>query len=489
MFFLRIAAIALLSIAALAVGIVLLLVPPALDVPPQDDALITGVVVINPGQSRTPGQTIVVRAGKIVEVRPTRDTDPPPICPGRYAIPGLIDAHVHTPPQIALGNQQLFALLYLAHGVTSIRDVGQSDESVAAWAKAINAGEQIGPHVYRCGPVLDGKDPGWPSALQVLTPDEGKAAIEKLAATGVDCIKTYNHVDAATFRAVSEAATAKNIEMVGHVPHLVGLANISRFDAQHLTGLPYLTKKPRWDNDVDSADIAAMSAEEIDAALKLVKQQDASLTPTIINLAMRLSASDPKRFPPPPAASLLPEMWTIAWPNIVGHPKTQAEIDAQLASIAKSREIARAARDMGIDVLAGTDVLMPYTIPGDALLREVDELATAYGNKEAALEAATRVNARRIDSANTGVIAPGMRADLLLLPADPTAELGAVREWRVLFAQGRRYDRATVDKWVERYKVHFHATLYRFVFGTVARAMSGSYSSNLDPNEPQPAPH
>jgi hypothetical protein len=488
MFFLRIIGIALLIGSALVLSVIILLRPPALDVPPQADTVISGVTVINPGQSRTPNQAIVIRAGKIVEVRPTTANDPQPVCAGCYAIPGLIDAHVHTPPQIALGNQQLFALLYLAHGVTSIRDVGQSDESVAAWAKAVNTGEQIGPHVYRCGPVLDGKDPGWPSALQVLTPGEGKAAVEKLAATGVDCIKTYNHVDPATFRALSEAAAAKNIEMVGHVPHLVGLANIGRFDAQHLTGLPYLTKKPRWDNDVDSADVAAMTAEEIGTALKLVKQQDASLTPTISNLALRLSASDPKRFPPPPAAKLLPEMWEIAWPNIVGHPKTEAEIAAQLGSIARSRDIARAARDLGIDVLAGTDVLMPYTIPGDALLREVGELATAYGNNEAALEAATRVNGRRIDATNAGVIAPGMRADILLLRADPTESLDAIRDWRTLFADGRRYDRPTLDKWLERYNAHFHSGPYSFVFGNVARLMSGSYTSNLDPTQPA-APH
>lgn len=136
---------------------------------------------------------------------------------------------------------------------------------------------------------------------------------------------------------------------------------------------------------------------------------------------------------------------------------------------------------MGIDVLAGTDVLMPYTIPGDALLREIDELATAYASKEAALEAATRINARRIDPANAGAIAPGVRADILLLAADPTAELSAIREWRVLFAAGRRYDRVTVDAWVERYKAHFHSALYGIVFGTVARVMSGSYSSNIEP--------
>jgi hypothetical protein len=293
-------------------------------------------------------------------------------------------------------------------------------------------------------------------------------------------------IDAATFRAVSEEAAAKNLEMVGHVPHLVGIAKIGRFDAQHLTGLPYLQKRPRWDNDVDSADVAAMTAEEIEIALKIVKQQDGALTPTIINLALRLSASDPKRFPPPPAAAHLPEMWTIAWPNIVGHPRTQAEIEAQLAAIAKSREIVRTARDMGIDVLAGTDVLMPYAIPGDALLREIGELADAFASNEAALEAATRINARRIDADNTGAIAPGRRADILLLKTDPTADLNALREWRVLYAAGRRYNRETVDGWMRRYDEHFHSPLYGFVFGQMTRLLAGSYSSNLEPNQQQP---
>ena len=135
--------------------------PEALPVSPQSDVVISGVTVINPGVERLSDHTIVVRDGLISEVRPRTPEDPEPICQGCYAMPGLIDAHVHTPPRIALGNQALFALLYLAHGVTTVRDVGASDASVASLARRLNRAELVGPRMLRCGPVLD-RLPGIP---------------------------------------------------------------------------------------------------------------------------------------------------------------------------------------------------------------------------------------------------------------------------------------------------------------------------------------
>ena len=475
----------LIALAALAASVVFLLRPPHLEAPPQTNLVISGVVAINPGQSRRDNQTIVIRAGRIVEVRDARAGDPAPLCAGCYATPGLIDAHVHTPPRLAIGNQKLFGLLYLAHGVTSVRDVGQSDGSIEAWARAVNTGRQVGPHVYRCGPVLDGREPGWPAARQVLTPAEGRAAVADIAASGADCIKVYNHIDAAAFRSVREEAAARDLPMVGHVPHLVGLGGVGRFDVQHLTGFPYLDATPRWDSDIDTVDLAAMDAAAVDRALRIARAQDAALTPTIINLAMRLSASDPRRFPPPAAAGRLPAFWPATWSSMVGHPETEDAIEAQRSAVARSRDVARAARNMGVDVLAGTDTLMPYVVPGDGLLRELDELALAFDSNEAALEAATRTNGRRIDPGTVGIIAPGYRADILLTTGDPTKDLSAVRDWRVIIGDGRRYDRATVDVWLARYDRHFHSPIYTSVFGLVARMASGSYSSNLKPNAKQ----
>lgn len=473
------------SLALVACSLVALagaLTPPLLPAPLQTDLVISDVTILNPGASRSVHQTIIVQQGVISEIRNARPNDPVPICANCVAMPGLIDAHVHTPPQIALGNQRLFALLYLAHGVTSVRDLGQSDDSVAHWANRLNAGAEAGPHVYRCGPVLDGRDLGWPSALSVTTPEQGRATVRRLAAAGVDCIKVYNHVDRETFAAISDAAHAAHLPLIGHVPHLVGLRGVENFEAQHLTGFPYIHRAPPWDNDIALADLAAMSDDEIDEALAITKAQHVSLTPTISTAVARLTASDPARFPPTPDARYMPVLWATTWASLVPHPVGERAIDIQLAAVPRIREIANSARRSGIDVLAGTDTLMPWAVPGESLLLEIDQLAQAFGDNEAALAAATTVNGRHIDADQIGLVAVGARADILLLGSDPVQDLSALRRWRVVLVDGHRYDRAMIDTWLSQYERHFQGSLYTNVFGALVRVISGGYASHLQTN-------
>jgi 2-phospho-L-lactate guanylyltransferase (CobY/MobA/RfbA family) len=475
--------VALACAAIVGLGIVVLaaaLSPPALTPPPQRDLVVSDVTIVNPGVSRTAHQTIIVRRGRIAEIRPTRSDDPPPICANCFAIPGLIDAHVHTPPAVAIGNQRLFGLLYLAYGVTSVRDLGQSDASIAAWAQRLNDGEEIGPHVYRCGPVLDGRDPGWPSALSITDAERGRNVVRRLAREGVDCIKVYNHVDAKTFDAIAAAAAQERLPLIGHVPHPVGLRGVSNFEAQHLTGFPYLfSRKPAWDFDITAHDLAAMNDSDVEEALRLARAQNVSLTPTMANHSLRLVASDANRFPAPPGVRRLPDIWLRIWPTLAPHPVGEEAIQEQLAARCKLAETVAKARARGIDVLAGTDVLMPFVVPGEALLLEIEELARAFEDNEAALAAATLVNGRHVDQGRIGVVAAGARADILLLAEDPVRDLQALRRWRVLIAAGRRYDRPELDAQARAYDRHFHSSFYRNTMGAIASVAQGGYQSNL----------
>ena len=96
-------------------GLLWLLTPPNITPPPKQDHLITNVIIWNPGEPARAHQTIAIKDGLILEIRDTRPDDPESICPECYVVPGLIDAHVHTPPKLAIGNQKLFSLLYLQY--------------------------------------------------------------------------------------------------------------------------------------------------------------------------------------------------------------------------------------------------------------------------------------------------------------------------------------------------------------------------------------
>jgi cytosine/adenosine deaminase-related metal-dependent hydrolase len=130
------------------------------------------------------------------------------------------------------------------------------------------------------------------------------------------------------------------------------------------------------------------------------------------------------------------------------------------------RALVRRAHQHGIDILAGTDTIMPWVVPGESLHLEMAALSEALGSAEAALAAATTVNGRHIAPGEIGAIAAGTQADLLLTTRDPTEQLAALADWRVVFADGRRYDRTTVDAWLESYRLHFRGGLYRAVVGT-----------------------
>jgi hypothetical protein len=335
--------------------------------------------------------------------------------------------------------------------------------------------------MYRCGPILDVEPPGWPSAWKVTTAAQAKAAVDELAKEQVDCVKVYNEVNRATYAAIAAEAAVYHLPMIGHVPHRVGLTGVHDFEAQHLTGVPYLTRPPPPVGvDVSGEDFLTMTDGEIDDALDVIVANRISLTPTLANPNLRLIASDPLRFPPTPGSRVLPEFWRPVWDVLVNHPRNDREIAIVVAMVPRLRAIVRRARERGIDVLAGTDTLMPWVVPGESLLLEIDQLALAFGDKEAALAAATTVNGKHIAPGLIGVIAPGARADILLLPSDPTRNLRALRDWRIVIADGRLYDRATLDAWVALYRRHFHGFLYRGVMNAVAAMAVSQFGNTAD---------
>ncbi len=467
--------------AAAAIAAVLLwigLVPPRLEQPPRAELVISGVTVINPGVERLADRTLVVRDGRIAEVRPRLASDPAPVCADCFALPGLIDAHVHTPPRIALGNQRLFSLLHLAHGVTTVRDLGESEPSVGALASRLNSGAEVGPRMLRCGPVLDGEPPGWPMAETITTAEQATATVARLARDGVDCIKVYNEIGREAFEAVAGAAARHGLPLIGHVPHAVGLAGVSDFEAQHVTGIPYVSRpRPPIGWDFRSEDLSALLGAEIDAAVELAAARRVAFTPTLANHSLRLIASDPVRFRPTPASRWLPAYWRHAWNFVAPHPEGDMEIAVHLEARPTLYEIARRLHRRGVDVLAGTDTIMPWVVPGEALHLELAALAEAFGGAEPALAAATTVNGRHLAPGEIGVIEPGARADVLLLRSDPTRDLAALRDWSVLIADGRRYERALVDGWLERYQRHFHGPLYATVMGGVVSTVSRRFDN------------
>jgi len=383
--------------------------------------------------------------------------------------------HAWLPPQIAIGNQRLFSLLYLHYGVTTVRDLGQLDGSLPKLMREIHRGKIPGPRMYRCGPVLDGYPAAFQGALSLATAREGVDAVAELAAQGVSCIKTYDNLPPDAFRGAAAEAARQNLPLVGHTPHGVKLSEIRNFEIAHFTGIPYLQDDPPEGFAYLSQDLIDMTPEEVANIISLMKRNDLSILPTNANALARLTVPAPDRFPPTEGLKHLPSFWEQAWPMIVSHPETEDVIQADLLASPIGLAFMNQARMSGVDVLAGTDVIMPYVIPGESLHVQLEMIADAFQSSENALEAATAINGRHVDEGMIGTLQVGAYADLLILENYPRDDLAALQNWTLLVADGRLYERAYIDDAVARYDRHFNGVLYSSVMSFIYSFIAGDY--------------
>lgn len=452
--------------------------PPRLAVQAKSDLLISNVTIWNPGDAPMSNQTLVIADGIIADIRPTHEGDPAPLCAGCYAMPGLIDAHIHTPPRLAVGNQELFALLFLRHGVTSVRDMGQLDDSLPQLQQRVAAGDLLGPRIYRCGRILDGPPVSVPGGVLVSDAEQGREAVQRQARDGATCIKVYGNLSRDAFQGVSAEAKRLGLPLTGHTPHAVSLNEITDFEIQHFTGIPYLERPAPAGWAYRSRDLIDMTPQDIADVLKTMKENSLSFLPTNANNRSRLTVSDPVRFPPSPGFANVPEFWETAWPSIVSAPETETEIETEIEAMPVALRFMREAHTAGIDVLVGSDVIMPYVIPGESMHQELAILAEALGSAELALAAATATNGRHIDQGRIGQLRVGAFADLLIFTNDPRGDVQNIKDWSYIMVDGRLYGRDEIDAGVEQYRNHFRNGLYPAVMNTAYGFLASDYEDS-----------
>jgi hypothetical protein len=208
--------------------------PPPLLPPERGTTVFDGVVLIEPGSGRRRAKRLEVAEGRIAEIGSAtlNDTGEPtgqgPYT-GAFVLPGLIDAHVHFPPPVVPGQTELFAFLYLAHGITGVRSLGDvgADISDLARERAANL-EFAAPRIATCGRFVDSSPPLWSNSVIVDSPEDARAAIDALADRGYDCIKVYNQLDARTLAADREASHARELPVRGHLPY-----RVRHYEAHH----------------------------------------------------------------------------------------------------------------------------------------------------------------------------------------------------------------------------------------------------------------
>ena len=415
--------------------------PPAA-APPEPWLAITHVTVVDVAAGiLVPGQNVVVRGGRIVAAGDTARVTVPAGATvvegrGRFLIPGLWDMHVH-----ALFDAEVartFLPRFVAEGVTGVRDMGGKIEVMRAARFALLAGTLVGPRIVAAGAILDGPQPVDPSvSFAVGTPDEARAAVDSLANSGADFIKVYTLLPRAAYFAVLREATRLHLPVAGHVP--VGVTALEAADSgqrsiEHLRD----EVEPLCKAATDPACVRLLGA---------LRAHRTWLVPTLVVLRVKAILDDSSLVRDPRLGSV-PALVRNAWEAIRTGKQTQPPAYWREKRTRFFGELAltgAAWRD-SVPLLAGTDAGALYTYPGSSLHEELAQLVRAGLTPAAALRSATLAPAEFLGATDSlGAVAAGKVADLVLLGADPLADIGNTRTIEAVVLRGRLFRRAALD--------------------------------------------
>lgn len=417
---------------------------------PTDGVALVGASVFD-GNARTmrPDMVIVVRKDGIEAIGPRATLSIPRDVKvvelgGRFVIPGLIDGHVHM--------QDWTRLRFLAHGVTSVRDVHGTLDSVMLWRERAALNAQLGPRLYVAGAMIDGEPATYPDAIAVRDADAARKAVDRLAVAGVDHIKTYTALEEPQLRAVVDEARTFGLRVTAHLGRVDALAaaDAGVSALEHLSGVPDAARPdPRLAAAHRSGFFAGWTAFErawagLDStalarvAERLVERK-VTLVPTLV-LHDTFSRLDDPALAQDDALAEVPDAEIARWnvPDMVRRAGwTRADFEAFRAARANQDLFVRIFRAAGGRVVAGTDAANQMLVPGASLHRELELLVGAGFMPVDALLAATRDAARLLGADSVGVIAPGRKADLVVLSADPTADIRNLRRIEQVMVRGQ----------------------------------------------------
>jgi imidazolonepropionase-like amidohydrolase len=440
--------------------------PPA--APPQ--IIITHVTVINPGASSVvPNATVVIEGPRIIAVSPGTA---PAVTPaknarildgtGRYLIPGLWDMHVHTAfGDWFPGGRDIILPLFIANGVTGVRDMGGDVPVLLAWRKQIAAGDIVGPRMMISGPMLDAALPNgklrFPSSVAVTTPASAATAVDSLKSQGVDFIKVQSVISHDAYLAAAAEAHKIGIPIVGHVPDKVRISEViaaGQKSIEHLMGSfeGCSSEEEKFISGQGNLKLllTAVDHKKCDALIAKLAQTQTWECPT---LAWQRGGTflDQRDLKHDPLDKFVPAYWReVTWKRFFDEmlPDLQRDpLELRREYFARNLQMVGAQHRAGVPFLAGTDTAPAiYVLPGFSLHDELANFVEAAFSPMDALQTATSNPAKFFGTENTsGSIEQGKIADVVLLSANPLADINNTRKIEAVIANGRFYDRAALD--------------------------------------------
>jgi imidazolonepropionase-like amidohydrolase len=405
---------------------------------------------------------VVVRGSRIAEILPAADLKTPDGAMlidghGAYLMPGLADMHTHL--NDALFTHPFFNL-FLANGVTTIRDLAQgSPPSVLQYRREIDSGRRLGPHIYVANIYW-----GWePDALGQFTAQQP---------LGYDCAKLNSYFSPDAFAAVMQQAKRMKIYTLGHIPYALGLdgvlaagmnevSHVDELILSEMIGLDHgqdLTPD-QWEQqmvasavqaflplrDRSPAEIRQAVIGSVQTIMEKLRGKDIAFTTTLIcdeDTVDKLLHRE-KLAASAHAPYSAPQFWQDLDKGTDKHQQMLPGMEWGFAVFYELDKIVlQEMRRNGVRLVLGTDVGPTYLslVPGfsvhDELRILVENGFTPYEALATCTRNASEIGARMTGRDEFGTVEVGKRADLVLVAGNPLADLSSARKPLGVMAAG-----------------------------------------------------
>lgn len=425
---------------------------------------ITNVTVIDTtGGPVKPNMTVVIQGNRITYVGKGRAHVSKQVHQvdgtGKYLIPGLWDMHVHTFfGDWVPGGKEVTLPLFIANGITGVRDMGSDLDLILAARRDTVSGVLLGPRLVVAGPMLDGPKTQFPASIAIATPDDGRRAVDMLKSRGVDFIKIQSYVPRDAYFAIADESKKQNIVFVGHVPDAIRASEASsagQKSFEHLIGIfkasstveDELLKGPKGPGRFLETYDPAREA----AIIQLLAKNQTWQCPTLYweRGQWLVDAIDVTR---DPDGRYAPLFWREkSWPKFTAGIIKDLDTDplpVRQRFVEHELDIVRKLHQAGVPFLAGTDTPAGVDVlPGFSLHLELQRFVAAGFTPLEALQTATINPAKFLEkTTDFGTVESGKSADLVLLDANPLDDIASTRKIDAVFANGRYYSRADLDR-------------------------------------------
>ncbi|MEV0649633.1 amidohydrolase family protein [Phytomonospora sp. NPDC050363] len=430
-------------------------------------AFIGATVVDGTGALPKTDQTLVVRGDRIVALGPRERTPVPRGArivevAGKYVIPGLFDSHAHSGEWADISPR-----LNIANGVTTVRELFGMPH-LHEWRGRVDAGTMLGPRSVIASRIIDGPaTTGGPEFLTVVTTDaEARAAVRKARKSGADFVKVYSGLPLDLYDAVADESRRIGIRFAGHCPDAVPLAHAAaagQRSVEHLYSTSYSASTREdeirrliaegggergdllgWITRIHRLEWMAAGSHSPRKAARLfatLVRRGVRMVPTlVVNRVMdrpgEVDTADPRLKYLPAAVT---GYWAQAFQSFFVDSRTPAEQAEWHALLDFRLEFTGAMSRAGVPILVGTDGGdVPYVFPGFGVHDELANLVEAGLSPMRALQAATVEPARFLGLDRLlGTVEQGKAADLVVLDADPLADIANTRRIHAVVTRGR----------------------------------------------------